>query len=609
MLLVLAVQAWRKLLRSKGAMPFRAQAALPPNSHPPAETANEIRTDRTSLLQGRLNHPDTVLGGPKSLAGRRHPQDGSVGTLLAPDAGRTGAMSLLVQILLLLAAAGIGFALGWLVWRRRSSHRWTQAEQEWQGKLTAAEEHLDSAGLEHRALEDAIAIATEELASLKPEGSELRAQLKEIESASSKADADLQALAVQRSDLLAQVDEMESALTAKDADLGSVESEGAGIRSDLEALEGTLTKEAAGLDSMRSSHKHLQDQIGVLSRSTTAATTELETLTSHLSKLQTRVEELDDTLTDRGTQLEDAARQRTGLQDRLEDIERMLAETTAETEAFRLRGSDFRTRLEAFEQTHEEQMANMETERTRRSELDRRLEGFERDLETMDTRLDARESERAAARQRTNAAGPSRPKDDSPELLSEPRLRSVEQHLAEPSAKTPESNPNPHESELRDDQVSEGEDSEATTIEETLASLQARSDDEATEAEEPLTESPDPALKADDRTSAEIPVTPTPVEVPEDDHEASDQVAAVSRFALPLDAQSDDLKALPSIGALTARMLKSMNIVTFQQIASFTPEDIEVVATALNQSPERIERNDWVGNAKRLHFEKYGEQI
>ena len=96
-------------------------------------------------------------------------------------------MALLGQILLFLTAAGVGFAVAWLVWRRRSSQRWTRAEREWQGKLAAVEKNLDSAGVEHGALEDALAITFEELASLKPEGANLRTRFREFEAAMATA--------------------------------------------------------------------------------------------------------------------------------------------------------------------------------------------------------------------------------------------------------------------------------------------------------------------------------------------------------------------------------------------------------------------------------------
>jgi predicted flap endonuclease-1-like 5' DNA nuclease len=296
------------------------------------------------------------------------------------------------------------------------------------------------------------------------------------------------------------------------------------------------------------------------------------------------MEELDGTLTDRGTQFEGADGQRSRLQDRLGELERVLTDEAAETEAIRAQGSEFHTRLEAFERSHAAQTTEMETVRTQRAELDRRLEAFERNLETMDARLDARQSERAAI--------PAQPE------------------RAEASLTAMDDKPEPPDSEQAELLTPEAGDSGSlVTMDDTLASLQTLSKDVPSETGETFVVSHEPEPDADEVSAAERPVTSTPIEVPHDDHEADSQAAAASRFTLAPEAQSDNLQALPSIGALTARMLKSMNVRTFRQIASFTPEDIDFVATALNQTPERIKRDDWVGNAKKLHLEKYGEEI
>jgi predicted flap endonuclease-1-like 5' DNA nuclease len=97
----------------------------------------------------------------------------------------------------------------------------------------------------------------------------------------------------------------------------------------------------------------------------------------------------------------------------------------------------------------------------------------------------------------------------------------------------------------------------------------------------------------------------------EDDESArrAARMAVAARFSEDRVDETDDLRLIPGIGPLMERMLQSMNIRTFRQVASFTSEDIEEVAAALRSFPGRIERDDWVGGAKEQHFLKYGERL
>ena len=160
-------------------------------------------------------------------------------------------MASLGQILVILVAAAVGFALSWLAWHWWSSRRWTRIEKEWEARLAEAEQGLDSAGAEYRALEDALTISLGELASLKPEGIDLRARFRDLEVAMVTADTDLQELVLERVALLAQVGEMETTLASKDADLETLNSERADIRIRLEGLENTLASGATELELMR----------------------------------------------------------------------------------------------------------------------------------------------------------------------------------------------------------------------------------------------------------------------------------------------------------------------------------------------------------------------
>lgn len=145
-------------------------------------------------------------------------------------------------------------------------------------------------------------------------------------------------------------------------------------------------------------------------------------------------------------------------------------------------------------------------------------------------------------------------------------------------------------------------------------------------------------LIPDDDTKTEqpeLPVTPPPVEVPPlgapipeappvfppQPASATDmsETAVLNRIAarsgelnfdrigraLPTDA--DDLKDIIGVGPFLERKLHSLGIYTFRQISKFSKEDSKQVNEIIEFFPGRIDRDDWVGQAKALHERKYGE--
>jgi len=61
----------------------------------------------------------------------------------------------------------------------------------------------------------------------------------------------------------------------------------------------------------------------------------------------------------------------------------------------------------------------------------------------------------------------------------------------------------------------------------------------------------------------------------------------------------DDLKRISGVGTVLEKKLHSLGIYTFQQIADFTKENIDWVDDHLSFHG-RIERDDWIGQAKKL---------
>ena len=70
-------------------------------------------------------------------------------------------------------------------------------------------------------------------------------------------------------------------------------------------------------------------------------------------------------------------------------------------------------------------------------------------------------------------------------------------------------------------------------------------------------------------------------------------------------ADADDLKDVSGVGPFLERKLHSLGIFTFRQIANFTKEDIAKVNEIIEFFPGRIERDNWVGQARGFYEQKY----
>ncbi|PIE83587.1 MAG: hypothetical protein CSA09_01725 [Candidatus Contendobacter odensis] len=76
----------------------------------------------------------------------------------------------------------------------------------------------------------------------------------------------------------------------------------------------------------------------------------------------------------------------------------------------------------------------------------------------------------------------------------------------------------------------------------------------------------------------------------------------------PYPKQPDDLKRINGVGPALEKRLRACGINTYRQLALFNDEDIERV-DAIIKASGRIRRDDWVGQAKAIHFQKYREQL
>ena len=67
---------------------------------------------------------------------------------------------------------------------------------------------------------------------------------------------------------------------------------------------------------------------------------------------------------------------------------------------------------------------------------------------------------------------------------------------------------------------------------------------------------------------------------------------------------SDDLTLIRGIGRRTAEALNRNGIYRFSQLAGMSAEDAAWVRDAVAAFPNRIERDDWAGQARRLMEDK-----
>ncbi len=74
-------------------------------------------------------------------------------------------------------------------------------------------------------------------------------------------------------------------------------------------------------------------------------------------------------------------------------------------------------------------------------------------------------------------------------------------------------------------------------------------------------------------------------------------------LAPPHDARRDDLTRIKGVGAVIAAKLDALGIVSFAQLAALDAGDIERVDAVLSFKG-RIEREDWIGQARRLLAER-----
>ncbi len=71
----------------------------------------------------------------------------------------------------------------------------------------------------------------------------------------------------------------------------------------------------------------------------------------------------------------------------------------------------------------------------------------------------------------------------------------------------------------------------------------------------------------------------------------------------------DELQVIKGIGPVMEGKLNDFGVYSYEQLGRLTKGDIETLAETLGSFPDRINRDKWVSQSKKLHKKKYGEKI
>lgn len=79
---------------------------------------------------------------------------------------------------------------------------------------------------------------------------------------------------------------------------------------------------------------------------------------------------------------------------------------------------------------------------------------------------------------------------------------------------------------------------------------------------------------------------------------------------MPVEGEKrDDLTEIKGIGPAFQKKLNALDIYTFRQLSELDGEAVERLAEIIEVFPERIHRDNWIGQATRLYMRKIGKEI
>jgi predicted flap endonuclease-1-like 5' DNA nuclease len=85
-----------------------------------------------------------------------------------------------------------------------------------------------------------------------------------------------------------------------------------------------------------------------------------------------------------------------------------------------------------------------------------------------------------------------------------------------------------------------------------------------------------------------------------------EKAAKTTNGQTPAEQEVDDLTEIVGVGKVFQQTLNDLGIFSYRQIASFDASDVARVNMQLKEFKGRMEQDDWIGQAKELHFKKYG---
>ncbi|HSG80387.1 MAG TPA: hypothetical protein VLD62_12450, partial [Acidimicrobiia bacterium] len=118
---------------------------------------------------------------------------------------------------------------------------------------------------------------------------------------------------------------------------------------------------------------------------------------------------------------------------------------------------------------------------------------------------------------------------------------------------------------------------------------------------------PGDEAEAAPREPEPVPVT-TSIEEVAETREAA--IAALQRrFPNGSGVGADDLTLIAGIGPLRERMLNTVGIRTYRDVAALTKEDVANLAVAFASQLARVRRSDWIQGARAAHLEVHGTEL
>ena len=365
-----------------------------------------------------------------------------------------------------------------------------------------------------------------------------------------------------------RADEAEAELEPLRTQLRQVKDERKDLQKQLEKLKGRFDKlkeEKTELDSSMADVRKRADEADKLQAEVKAKQGERDAAVKEAEDLRLQLGTVDD------------------LRERLTSAQDRLVEAERAKEDARLRAAEAK---KVTERATVELEAAMETINTLRDgaegalDLQHELDGAKTTISGLESTIGQQSEELAALREQLAAS--SVVADDRGSTAVEPEdviVAEPVEHVAIVTEEDPSERP------------PEADDSRAEPVAEEETAEPASEPDEAVSIDQPPAE----------------PAEVTAVTEPAGDRDAAvEKVKEIaSRTSGGREVVRDDLKKIHGVGPKIEKLLNGMGIMSFLQVANFTPDDIETVTLALDAFPGRIERDDWVGSADQLYRDKY----